>query len=387
LGDIEIAEMASTLARQKPFIPEPRCRVQRPAWSLQSSRKPPATGEDTPETWEHSIEVQLPFLQRTQKDFKLVPVIFGQADPAHAARVLAGQLDDRLLLIASSDLSHYHPYSQATDLDQQCVRDICDLNLAAMKDREACGKMPILTVMHLARLKGWKTRLLDYRNSGDTAGDKSGVVGYAAIAFFDPAQAAEAWMAAEKRRLLAWARQSLQACVTGGQNPSISASDWPAKFQTPKGCFVTLTKKNQLRGCIGHIFPQESLLDAIADNARSAALRDPRFPPVTPAELKDINIEISVLTTPQPLAFTNATDLLAKLRPHIDGVVLKISSRGATYLPQVWEQIPEPTQFLNHLAEKAGCEPAAWRQPGTEILVYQVEAFKEANEALPQTDR
>jgi AmmeMemoRadiSam system protein A len=376
LGLVKISDQARKLASLKPFLPEPRCLVQRPSWFTQSSRTPPPTGEDTPETWEHSIEVQLPFLQKSLKDFQLVPLIFGEVDPAKAARVLAEQLDDSTLLIASSDLSHYHPYDEAKTLDERCVKDICNLNLEAVKDREACGKSPILTVMHVARQKGWKTRLLDYRNSGDTSGNKQGVVGYAAIAFYAPA--VETVKAAEKKQLLALARQTLKECVAGGKAAAVDVSRWPADLQEPKGCFVTLTKQGRLRGCIGHIFPKEPLVQAIVDNARSAALQDPRFPPVTADELGQIEIEISLLTVPQPLAFASPEDLLMKLRPRVDGVVLKIGTRGATYLPQVWEQLPDKVLFLNQLAEKAGCDPSDWRKPGTEILVYQAEAFRES---------
>ena len=133
----------------------------------------PAAGEDTPDTWEHSVEVQIPFLQKTLKNFTILPVVFGNVDPEQAARVLAGMIDDKTIVVASSDLSHYHPYDEAKELDNRCVKAVCDLNIDDMKNQEACGKVPILTLMHLAQTKGWKAQLLDYRNSGDTAGDKS----------------------------------------------------------------------------------------------------------------------------------------------------------------------------------------------------------------------
>ena len=111
--------------------------------------------------------------------------------------------------------------------------------------------------------------------------------------------------------------------------------------------------------------------------ARSAAIEDPRFPPVRPEELKDIEIEISVLSVPKPLRFTSPDDLLAKLRPGIDGVVLRVEGREATYLPQVWEQLPDRRQFMSELAQKAGLPADAWTQPDASVLTYQVEAFKE----------
>ena len=135
---------------------------------------------------------------------------------------------------------------------------------------------------------------------------------------------------------------------------------------------MTLTKRGDLRGCIGNILPQGPLYQAVIENARNAARRDPRFPPVTPPEVDQLEIEISVLTEPLPLFFSSPEDLLRKLHPGVDGVVLQIGNRSATYLPQVWEQIPDKVDFLNNLAEKAGCESSAWREPGVSVFIYHV---------------
>ncbi len=185
LGLIELSPKANELGKKAPFVVNPPCRVRRPPWSVESPKKAPPAGEDTPHTWEHSLEVQLPFLQKTLKEFKLVPIVFGEVDAEEVARVLAGCLDDKTILVASSDLSHYYPYDVAKRMDESCTRAICELDIESMEKQEACGKGPILALMHIAKDKGWKTKLLDYRNSGDTAGDKSGVVGYAAVAFFE----------------------------------------------------------------------------------------------------------------------------------------------------------------------------------------------------------
>jgi AmmeMemoRadiSam system protein A len=334
-------------------------------------------GKDTPDTWEHSVEVEVPFLQKVLTNFAILPVVFGSVDPAQVAQAVATQLDDKTLLVVSSDLSHYHPYDDAEVLDGRCVKAMCSLDIGAMETQEACGKLPILALLHLAHQNGWQARLLDYRNSGDTSGDKShGVVGYSAIAFYAPAQ--ENFNPTERTQLLELARRALKEAVVSGRSSLADTNNWPAKFRDLRGCFVTLTEAGALRGCIGHIFPQESLYRAIQDNARSAALEDPRFRPVQPGELNQVEIEISVLTEPKPLPFTSPEDLLAKLQPGKDGVVLKLDGRGATYLPQVWEQLPDKVEFLNHLSEKAGCAPGDWRKPGTTVLIYHVEAFKES---------
>lgn len=185
-------------------------------------------------------------------------------------------------------------------------------------------------------------------------------------------------MADDKEFLLRLARQTIEKVVRTGGMPEISPAGLSSNLTEPKGCFVTLKKNGELRGCIGHIRPQEPLYRAVMDNARSAALEDPRFRPVQPEELASIEIEISVLTVPQMLPFSSPEDLLRKLRPHVDGVVLTIGRRQATFLPQVWEQLPDKETFLAHLTAKAGLPPAAWRDPLTQVLTYQVEAFRES---------
>ena len=403
LGKVPVSEKAKLLAKQSPFVFEPKCFVQRPQWSGIASKPAPPAGEDTPETWEHSVEVQVPFLQKTLRDFKILPVIFGDADPEKVAKALADIVDEKTLVVASTDLSHYQAYDEAKTMDQRTVKWICSMDVEPLQAREAresaCGRMPVLTLMHLAKLKGWTPQLLDYRNSGDTSGDKGrGVVGYAAIVFTGPAskakqvasaaaapaatatepKAAAQFTAEERKFLLDLARQTLKSVTAGGGLPKPKADIIPARLKESKGCFVTLTENGQLRGCIGNILPAGPLCEAVMENAQSAALRDFRFAPVTPGEVDKIHIEVSVLTEPQPLEFKSPEDLFAKLRPHKDGVVLKIGFRSATFLPQVWEQLPDKVQFLSHLAQKAGCEPGAWRGKDVSVSVYHVEAFAES---------
>lgn len=141
--------------------------------------------------------------------------------------------------------------------------------------------------------------------------------------------------------------------------------------------FVTLKKEDQLRGCIGNLQPIATLLDSVWDNAIQAAFHDHRFSPLAPQELSGITIEISVLSNPQKLKYTTANELLEKLRPGIDGVILGDGRRQATFLPQVWEQIKKTEEFLNHLCSKAGMEPDRWRGGELEVKTYQVLSFSE----------
>jgi AmmeMemoRadiSam system protein A len=181
----------------------------------------------------------------------------------------------------------------------------------------------------------------------------------------------------EKKLLLELARAAIKGAVLKGKVPKPDPASLPKEFSEPTACFVTLTKRGMLRGFIGHIFAQEPLYLAVMNNARGAAMRDYRFNPVEPSELGELELEISILTEPQPFEYSSPEELLTKLRPHQDGVVLKVGGRMATYLPQVWEHLPEPVAFLNSLAQKAGLPDGAWREAGAKILTYQVEAFSE----------
>jgi AmmeMemoRadiSam system protein B/AmmeMemoRadiSam system protein A len=371
LGDVEIADATRRLAGLSPFALDPSCSVDRPAWWREASHPP--SSRDTAETFEHSVEVEVPFLQRTLGSFKLVPVICGSIDPAQASKALMSILDDRTLIVASSDLSHYYPYEKARSLDRSCIDAICRLDIRAMEGEEACGRIPILVLMHVARERGWRVRLLDCRNSGDTSGDKARVVGYAAIAFYAPM--GQRLGPDGRQSLLRIARESLRGIASTGRIPEPPPAG--QGLAEPGACFVTLTRRGELRGCIGNLAAQGPLYRTVAENARSAALDDTRFRPVSPREVDDLRIEISVLSVAQRLWFSSPTDLLQKLEPGTDGVVLRIGDRTATYLPQVWAQLPDKEAFLDSLAEKAGCGPSDWRRAGTEVYVYEAETFGE----------
>ena len=382
LGDAPISDKAARLIGRGPFVAEPRGNVQRPGWWRRAAWIAPSDDEDTPETWEHSVEVQVPFLQTALRQFRLLPLLFGDVDPAEAALGLAEILDDQTLIVVSTDLSHFHSYEEASRRDRECVGAICDLDITRMKTQEACGKTPMLTLLHLARQRGWQPRLLDYRNSGDTAGEKSSVVGYTAIAF-DASTGAFPILGlseADKTFLLGLARRTLARAAgspSGSGLPEIPPDTVPERLRNKRACFVTLRKAGELRGCIGSITPQDPLYLALMQNTFSAARRDSRFTPVAPDELEAIKIEVSVLADTRPLRFSSPENLLQQLRPHRDGVVLKIGFHTATFLPQVWEQFADKEQFMNRLSQKAGYLPSAWRGADVTVSTYQVEAFRE----------
>jgi len=181
----------------------------------------------------------------------------------------------------------------------------------------------------------------------------------------------------EGRQLLKLARETIEARLFGRPVSPTTDTKMPPAFGEERGTFVTLTKKGNLRGCIGHLTPQGPLIEEIRTNAINAAFRDPRFAPVRAEEWPEISLEVSILTEPKPLRYRDAQDLLQQLRPGLDGVILKKGYHQATFLPQVWDQLPRKEDFLAHLCLKAGLDQDAWRQGDLEVWTYQVQAFEE----------
>jgi uncharacterized protein len=181
----------------------------------------------------------------------------------------------------------------------------------------------------------------------------------------------------EKQTLLRLAREAMEFGVRGIKLPPVDASALTPHLLELGASFVTLTMDGNLRGCIGALEAYQPLVDDVREHAIAAALEDPRFRPVDQSELGRINLEVSRLTAPRPLEYSSSSDLLAKLRPHVDGVILKSDFRRATFLPQVWEKIPDPEDFLDHLCNKMGAKSNLWRNTKLQVYIYQVEDFHE----------
>jgi uncharacterized protein len=180
----------------------------------------------------------------------------------------------------------------------------------------------------------------------------------------------------EKQFILDLAHKSIEQYFYTGELLKIPEAEIPEKFQTEQSCFVTLELNKELRGCIGHIKPVQPLYLDIIENAVDAAFDDPRFLPLTEEEFTETKIEVSVLTVPVELSFSSPEDLLNKLRPNIDGVIIRRADRGATYLPQVWEEIPDKEKFLSELCLKAELLTDDWHKHDLRVWVYQVEVIK-----------
>lgn len=334
---------------------------------------PQVVASDAAHAQEHSLEVQLPFLQSVLGLFELVPLAVGEATAGEVAEVLERLWGgDETLIVISSDLSHFHAYREARRIDEATADRILALEQLTSFE-QACGALPINGLLAVARRRGLRIERVAQCNSGDTAGDKGRVVGYASFAVYQPEPGQDGLGPA----LLVRARNAIAARL--GQ-PTVAEPDHPALNQ-PGATFVTLTQDGDLRGCIGSLEAHRPLDRDVGANAVAAAFSDPRFPPLTLAELPRTRIEVSLLTAPQAMHFDSEADVLRQLRPNIDGVILDAGRGGgfgrATFLPQVWEQLPDPRQFLSRLKQKAGLPPDWWSD-GVQLQRYEVRKWKEA---------
>lgn len=183
--------------------------------------------------------------------------------------------------------------------------------------------------------------------------------------------------AEEAEFLLRLARRTLEAYLENKSLPQLNLNKVSPNLRAMRGCFVTLEKNHQLRGCIGYLQPREPLAKAVMQNAVSAAVRDHRFPPVTRSELDSLSIEISVLSVPRLMDHKSPEELLARLVPERDGVILKSSYHQSTYLPQVWKQLPKKEEFLSRLCVKGGAKADCWKDSSTKIYSYQAKVYSE----------
>ncbi|MBI4756704.1 MAG: AmmeMemoRadiSam system protein B [Betaproteobacteria bacterium] len=331
---------------------------------------------DAAHTQEHSLEVHLPFLQALLDDFTLVPLVVGSATEDEVAQVLERLWGgEETLVVISSDLSHYHRYTEARRIDGATAQTILRRQPVASHE-QACGATPINGLLAVARRRGMSIRQLDLCNSGDTAGDRSRVVGYGAFALWEGQDAATGEHEELGGALLRLARSAIADRLGLGSSHTSTL----AALERPGATFVTLTRHGELRGCIGSLEARRPLARDVTDNAVSAAFRDPRFPRLKAPEFMQIRVEVSLLNEPEFLEFGDEAQALAQLRPGIDGAILIHGCRRATFLPQVWEQLPQPQQFVAMLKRKAGL-PADFWQPDVQIARYQVVKWREPEPA------
>jgi AmmeMemoRadiSam system protein B/AmmeMemoRadiSam system protein A len=362
------------------------------------------TSDIEPQKREHSVEVQVPFVQVLFPGARIVPVVVGAPDLSMCTRLggaLAKVLRSRnALLVASSDLSHYPGYNTAVTVDRKTLDAIAlldpkELNSAIRSqdkaavtgvETSACGEAPIMAVAAAARgLGATRGVVVSYANSGDALiGDASRVVGYGAVVYTSgqvndqvlgpfrhppvPA-AARPLQAAEQKWLLSFAREAVRRYLTTETVPLPRA--YPPQLEYRQGAFVTIKKHGELRGCIGHMAEDMPLARTTGLMAMQAAFNDSRFTPVALSELQDLEFEVSVLTPFKPIA--SADEIVIGT----DGVVLAKSGRSAVFLPQVaTEQGWKTPELLDNLCLKAGLPVGAWKT-GAQLYVFQAQVFHE----------
>ena len=344
----------------------------------------------TPAGAEHALEDQLPFLQRTLGDFQLVPIIMGEQS-YQSSRALGVALAELLrgtdtLIVASSDLSHYHPYDQAVSLDGKTLNAVAEWDYLTLSDNfasrtwEACGGAPIVAAMIAAeRLGATRAQVLKYANSGDVTGDRSRVVGYGSVAFLKEEEGRRtgtpkfSLTSAEKRQLLEIARKSVESAVKEDKPYELPAN-LPASLMQDRSAFVTIKEAGALRGCIGCTVAMQPLAETVRDVAAHAALRDPRFRPVTASELPLLKYEVSVLS---PLRRVSDTSQI-KVGEH-GLMIVKGHTRGLL-LPQVApEQHWDRNTLLDETAMKAGLPAKAWRDKDADLFMFTAVVFGETD--------
>ena len=318
---------------------------------------------------EHSLEVQLPFLQKVLGNFSLIPFAAGAALTEEVVAVI-----ERLwggpetLIVISTDLSHYHAYEEARRIDGATLERIAAF-AADLNYEEACGATALNGLLQVAQQKKLTIRLLAACNSGDTAGGKDRVVGYASFALYEGDT-----IAAEDagRTLIEIAKGSI-ANALGLSSVPVKRNHQPWLLQ-PGASFVTLTRNGELRGCIGSLAATRPIGEDVASNARAAAFQDPRFPKLKREEWPLCRVEVSLLSAPKPILFADEAELLAQIGVGEDGLILEAEGKRATYLPQVWEVLTDKRQFLSELKKKAGL-PADTRLARCKLWRYRVRKF------------
>jgi len=315
-----------------------------------------AVEADSAQAPEHSLEVHLPFVQETLGEVAIVPLIVGRCP----ARALAAVLEavwggDETLVVVSSDLSHYLTDDAARRRDRRTRHAIIEGRTGDIGPYDACGCVPIAGLIVAARGHGIAPRTLAMGTSADGARDTSRVVGYGSFGFTE----ARPLLAAERRWLLRRARAAIAAELGSGDPDPLDDEDVPERLRLPGASFVTLERHGELAGCIGSLDPRRPLWRDVARNARAAAFTDPRFAPLARGELDATEITVSVLSALDPLPAGHDA-LVDALRPGIDGVLLEAGGHRGTFLPAVWEKLPDAGEFVDRLVGKAGLPARSW---------------------------
>ncbi len=337
---------------------------------------------------EHSLEAEIPFVQKTFTGFKIVPVIMGQPSFALLQKFAAGLdkiIGDRkdVLIVVSTDLSHYHPDAKARTMDAAVIKAITSLDAKSLWEgcqlrsaMEMCGFVPATVALLYARQHGLAhAQMLRYANSGDVTGERDSVVGYTSVIIYGDAPGSDdnaALTSVQKKRLIEIARQTMAEYVRTGKILEFRETD--PRLLREEGAFVTIHKQGRLRGCIGNILGRGPLYQTVRDMAIASATKDQRFDPVQVEELQDLDVEVSVLSKPRVIQ--NVAEIV--LGKH--GVIVSQGPRHqGVFLPQVATEAGwSKEEFLNQLSsQKAGLAADAWKDSKTKIEIFTAQVFGE----------
>lgn len=335
--------------------------------------------------YEHSLEVQLPFVLRVLgPDVTVAPFVVGDASADDVARVLSALWGgDETVILISTDLSHYLPYEVARRVDRDTAARIVAHDVALEGER-ACGARALAGLALVAQARELEVVPLDLRTSGDTAGARDEVVGYGAFAYYEPDHHAPIVGQTSSERLTSIARAAIEVAlgVPGAKlAPPRVEEAW---LRAPGAVFVTLRDREtgELHGCTGSLEARRTLYEDVCENAVAAALRDPRAPAIDARDAPSLVVEVSELSPLERVYTRSREALLDLLVPFEHGWVLSWRGRRGTFLPQVWQSIPEPRMFLSELERKAGLAPGFWA-PDLEIYRYRVTSHAEPHPDRP----
>lgn len=302
---------------------------------------------------EHSIEIQLPLIQYVFKEVKIIPVLIGRENPEKITQIISEYYNNKDFgFIISSDLSHFLTDEEACKLDNETARMIEIGAVQGFRYDQACGAIGIYGLVEFANNNNFSLIRIDMRNSSAVNGDKNRVVGYGCWFLYE----------GNKNKFIKeyYSDYVLKLCrdvIACSFDKNTIYTDHLPVFDEDGACFVTLKRNNQLRGCIGSIIAYQPLIDDLVKHSQDAAFHDPRFLPLEKSELEDLTLDVSLLSSPKPMAFTDEQDLLNKLVPHKDGLIIKDGNKQAVFLPSVWEELPDKVLFLTSLKRKAGMPP------------------------------
>lgn len=332
--------------------------------------------EDAAHDAEHGAETQFPFLHALHPQADVLPLVLGQVDDAEVAAAVdfLDRLLDHPLFVLSSDLSHFLTERQANEHDDEASRLIETGGWQTLTPAHACGARGIRGYLASRAGQGARPTRLARATSAEVTGDRSRVVGYGAWTIAGPE--GDAIAPEDRTALLAAARSALHGRTVTGKAPELDEQGYSHRLRTRGAAFVTLTQAGRLRGCIGSLKAHRPLIRDVGENAISAGHADPRFPAVTASDLGALRMKIAVLGPPAPMIFETEADILAQLRPGEDGLILSDLGRRGTFLPMVWESLPEPAEFWRQLKRKAGLPADHWSET-LAVHRYRAESFAE----------